>query len=179
MRGAVPPLSQMPSLRSTWLKHKENFGFLMGCLAGETSRRKWLFWHQWVRKLPSGLLRCVDVGPYVSNLEGIFFLCLQGRCRDAKKSDPGMGKEEWDLTCTNQQETTILVKAVIRVQRTVKTRYLCTKVYGIKSLKTPIFKEIFINTKKKVLWIKIWTEKAKQWVMMFKMGLNNIVVLDW
>ena len=120
MRGTVPPLSQMPSLWSTWLKHKENFGFLMGCLAGEISRRKWLFWHQWIWKLLSfGLIRCVDIGPYISHLEGIFSPCLQGRCRNAKKSDPGMGKEERDLTCTNQQETTIQAKAVI--QRTVKT----------------------------------------------------------
>ena len=120
MRGAVPPLSQMPSLRSTWLKHKDSFGLLMGCLAGETSKRKWLFWHQWVWKLLYfGLLLCVDIVPYISNLEGIFCLWLHGRWRDAKNSDPGMGKEEPDRTCRNQQETTLLAMAF--VQRTVKT----------------------------------------------------------
>jgi len=150
----------------------------MGCSAGETSRRKWLYWHQWVWELLSfGLLRCVDIGPYVSNL-GLFSACLQGRCRDVKKGDPGMGKEGWDRTCTKLQEMTILVKAVIRVQRMVKTRYLCTKVYSIKSLKILIFKKIFINMKI-YSGIKIWTEKTRQWLMMCKMGLNNIVVFDW
>jgi hypothetical protein len=39
MLGAIPPLSQMPSWRSTYLKHRENFVYLIGCMAGETTNK--------------------------------------------------------------------------------------------------------------------------------------------
>jgi hypothetical protein len=94
MRGAVPPLSQMPPLRSTWLKHKENFGFLMGCLVGETtSRRKWLFCHQWVWKLLSfELWRRADTGLSISTFRRDILSLSSGLMSEREEKWPWEGE---------------------------------------------------------------------------------------